>query len=535
MPRETIEQSLPIRKNLSGLISGKKDSLSAKIIRNVVASGLRSVLVAPVPFIMTPIILHKIGTGGYGTWAVFLAISGLTSLADLGMVGTLGKHVAEYYARKDFEALNRLLSTGLVIFVLLALVLSVSLWLGSSLVPAFLFRGSPLQGAELVVLLRFYLIVIGANILTLLFASVASGLQRLDLVNWISAANIYCAAAVSLILLFRGWGLRGLVCGQICAALLSLAAYVVTLRKLLPKAGFSAWNVDLDEARKMFSFSLRLYVTQAAVVIQNQVEKFLLALFAGVAGAGWYDIASDAALKIRALIALVLGPVLPAASELDALQDEKRLEDLYFRAQKYLAFFGMPIVCYVAAVSKRFVELWVGPKLAFLGFPLAVLVAVNFYNLATGPGFLIFAGRGRLRPGMQSALVGIIVNVFLSAGLIYRFGFPGAVFGTATSLVSASTYFLYLFHRDTRYSVLRLLREAYLKPMVISLPLGAAVFLAVRELAASWTGLVALGIGFGIFYVTALLFSRFFDRYDWSKIEGLLPAVRRARETIGLA
>src|SRR5258707_6506447 len=101
-------------KSLSGLISANRDSLSAKMVRIVAASGLRSVLVAPVPFIMTPIILRKIGTAGYGTWAVFLAISGLTSLADLGMVGTLGKHVAEYHARKDFEALNRLLSTGLV-------------------------------------------------------------------------------------------------------------------------------------------------------------------------------------------------------------------------------------------------------------------------------------------------------------------------------------------------------------------------------------------------------------------------------------
>jgi O-antigen/teichoic acid export membrane protein len=513
----------------------KKDSLSAKIIRNVLASGLRSVLVAPVPFLMTPIILRKIGTAGYGTWAVFVAIGGLTSLADLGMVGTLSKHVAEYHARKDSEAMARLLSTGLVIFGLLALVLVSVLWLGGSFVPALLFRGSPLQGAEIVVLLRFFLIVIGANILTLLFASVISGLQRLDLVNWISAANIYCTALVGLILLLRGWGLRGLVCGQVCAAVLSLGMYVVTLRKLLPQTTFRSAHIDIVEAKKMFHFSLRLYVTQAAVAVQNQIEKFLLALFTGVAAAGWYDIASEAALKIRALIALVLGPVLPAASELDALQDEKRLEDLYFRAQKYLACFGIPTACYVAAISTRFVDLWLGPKLAFLGIPLAILLSVNFWNLVTGPGFLINAGRGHLRPGMQSALMGIIVNVLVSVGLIYRWGFAGAVFGTAISIISASTYFLYLFHRDTKYSVVRLIREAYLKPLAISVPLAVAVFLAIGQLSPTWTSLVALGMAFGVLYVAALLSSRFFDQYDWSKIEGLLPAIRRAREILGVA
>jgi O-antigen/teichoic acid export membrane protein len=510
-------------------------ALSSKIIRNVISSGFRSILVAPVPFIMTPIILRKIGTGGYGTWAVFLAISGLTSLADLGMVGTLSKHVAEYHARKDYESLNRLLNTGLAIFAALSIGLASVLWLVCSMVPAILFRGSPLQGADLVVLFRYFLIVIFANILTLLFSSVTSGLQRLDLTNGISTVSIYCAAVIGGVLLFRGWGLRGLVCGQICASVLSLTIYGVALRRLLPWFIPSAMHIDAAEAKKMFHFSLRLYLTQAAVAVHNQIEKFLLALFVGVAAAGWYDIASDVALKIRGLLSLVLGPVLPAASELDAIRDEERIAELYFRTQKYLAFFGIPAVCFVAAISKPFVNLWIGPKLAFLGFPLAVLLLVNFYNLVTGPGFLIFAGRGNLRPGMQSAVAGLILNVVLSFGMIYRFGFAGALLGTSISLGVASTYFLYLFHRQTGYSVKKLFREAYLKPMIISIPLAGLLMLALGARIPSWAALVALGILFFALYVTTLLFSHFFDRYDWSKFESLIPAIRHARRIIPVA
>ncbi len=513
----------------------KSDSLSAKIIRNVISSGVRSFLVAPIPFLLTPVILHKIGTAGYGTWAVFLAFSSLTSLADFGMVGTLSKHVAEFHARKDLAGLNTLLSTGLVIFVLLALGFGIMLWLGSSLLPTVLFRGSPLQPAELGFLLRCYIVVVGANILNLLFASVTSGLQRLDLANWIGAANIYCAALVSLVLLFRGWGLRGLIYGQVCGSLLALVLYVGVIRRLLPHVTFRVSHVEIAEAKRMFSFSLRLYVTQAAGAIHNQLEKLLLALFTGVSAAGWYDIASDVALKIRGLIGLVLGPVLPAASELDALRDERRIEELYFRAHKYLAFVGVPVVCYVTGISTRFVELWIGPNLAFLGLPLAALIWINFYNLVTGPGFFIFAGRGNLRPGLQSALVGIAMNIVLSLGLIYRFGFAGAVFGTAISLVSASSYFLYLFHRDTKYSIVKLILAAYLKPAGISVPLAAALVFLVREKPPSWSGLVILGISFGVLYVTALLFSRFFDRYDWSKLESLVPAMRHARRIIPVA
>src|ERR1700737_4958588 len=102
--------------------------LSAKILRSVLFGGLRSLLVAPVPFLLTPLILSKIGAVGYGTWAVFLAINGMTSLADLGLVGTLSKFVAEHYARRDYVALNRLLNTGLAVFGALSFVVVGLLW-----------------------------------------------------------------------------------------------------------------------------------------------------------------------------------------------------------------------------------------------------------------------------------------------------------------------------------------------------------------------------------------------------------------------
>ncbi|HEY1660300.1 MAG TPA: hypothetical protein VGG14_18245, partial [Candidatus Sulfotelmatobacter sp.] len=179
-------------------------SLGAKIMRSVVFGGLRYVLVAPIPFLMTPLILHKIGVAGYGTWAVFLAINGLTSLADLGLVGTLSKFVAEYYARQDFAALSRLLGSGLALFLLLDLLIGTAVWGASPLLVKRLFHGTTVPSAELIVLLRCFLIVVAANILTQVFASATTGLQRLDLTHMVSAANTIMSAAFAAALLLRG-------------------------------------------------------------------------------------------------------------------------------------------------------------------------------------------------------------------------------------------------------------------------------------------------------------------------------------------
>jgi O-antigen/teichoic acid export membrane protein len=211
------------------------------------------------------------------------------------------------------------------------------------------------------------------------------------------------------------------------------------------------------------------------------------------------------------------------------LNDEQRTKELYYRAHKYLALLGVPIVFYVVAVSHRFVELWIGPNLTMLAFPLSVLLVVNYINLATGPGFLIFAGKGNLRPGIRSAMLGLILNVILSLGLIYKFGFAGAVIGTSVSLITASVYFISLFHGITEYSLFRVFRESYLKTIcgsVVGLSLALTIHPVRRS---SWHGLIETGLVFGAAYVVAILLSRFLDEYDWGKIESIMPIAKRMR------
>jgi O-antigen/teichoic acid export membrane protein len=524
-----------IKEDSARSVANDPAPLGAKIMRSVMFGGMRYLFLVPLPFVMTPLILHRVGVAGYGTWAVFLALNGLTSMADLGLVGTLSKFVAEYYARRDFAALAKLLNSGLTLFLLLDLLIGTALWSASPLLSTRLFHGSTMANTELLILLRCFVIVIGANLLTQLFASVTTGLQRLDLTNIISTVNVLLSSFFGAVLLLRGWGLRGLVYGYIGSGILTIAIYLLTVRRLLPQVTLNPMQFDISEARKMFGYSLQLYITQAAVVVHNQVEKVFLAVLVGVAPVGWYDIASDTALKIRGSIGFILGPVLPAASELHALGDESRMRELYYRSHKYLALCGIPTVCFVVAISGRFIELWLGPSMKMIAIPLSVLLIANFVNLATGPGFFIFAGSGYMKPGIHSAVLGLALNVVLSLGLIYRFGFPGAVIGTSLSLILASCYFLWVFHRRTGYPVSRVARESYLKPLLCS-ALVLSVILAVSSTKAqSWLGLIGMGGIFGVLYSIAILLSHFFDEYDWSKIEGFLPVARHARRISRIA
>jgi O-antigen/teichoic acid export membrane protein len=510
----------------------EKIPLGVKVTRNVIYSGVRLFLLAPLPFLVIPFFLKKLGTSGYGTWAVFMAVSGVTSLADLGLVTTLSKHVAEFYTLKDFGALGRLMSTGLVLYLGIACLLSVTLWVSSPLLIAVLFRGSPVSTPELVSLWHSLILLMFANILTMMFSSVVIGLQRMDLSTGISSLNLLSSAGLSVLFLSWGWGLRGMVYGYVLAGWITLLAFIYAMRRLLPEIRLSLLACRWSVAKEILSFSVKTYVTQVAVVIHNQIEKIYLARFTGVVFVGWYDISSDLALKLRGIPSLVLAPIMPAASELHALSDRGRLAHLYYRTHKYLALLGVPLVVYIVFVSRDFVELWVGPSLSVIAIPLSILLIVNFINLTSGPGLLILVGGGKLRPGLYSAVLGIVLNVTLSLFLIRAYGFQGAVIGTSLSLTIASGFFLYLFHRETGGAFPKVIRTAYLKPIGCSLAVVAVLWTLTHSERSAWSKLVINGIGFGVAYFVLLLLLQFFDSSDLAMVERFVPIPRIARRII---
>ncbi len=520
---------------LARIIEERQSTVAGKIIRNVLSAGLRVLIIGPVPFLLTPYILKKLGTGEYGTWAVFLAAVNLGSLADLGLVGTLSKHVSQYSARGDEAALSRLVNTGLVLFCAIAVGLVAGGGMAADAVARFFFRDSPIPIEELVFLLRCGLILAATNIVTLLFSSILAGLQRVDLTSMGASFNVLLSAVLSAIFLSLSLGIRGLLFANLAGAVTTLLMYAVLARKLLPSVHIGVRYFELAEMRTMFSFSLQFYLTQMAVAVHNQVEKLYLGRLVGVVPAGWYEISADAALKLRAAQGLLLGPLIPAASELAARRDHRRATELYFRAHKYLALLGLPLIAYMVLVADRFIRLWLGPGFEILVTPFRVLLIMNYFNLLTGPGYLILVGSGILRPGVYSAFIGIVLNVVVSFLLIYWYGFPGAVVGTSVSLFVASALFVHLYHRQTGHSFSRLVREAYLKPLACVLVLVLLMRAIVEWRQAGWATLAGHGLLFAVLYFVGVSRMRFFDEFDLGKLQAYFPAGRLLARLIPVA
>ncbi|MGO8787117.1 MAG: oligosaccharide flippase family protein [Terriglobia bacterium] len=508
---------------LTRVFAPEQKAVSHKVVRNTLFSALQNVLVFPIPFLLIPFILGRVGIGEYGVYAVFMTVIGFTSLTDLGMFGTLTKHVAEHYAKGDFVALKRLLDTGLMFYIAISLIMMAGLWVCTGhLLPA-LFRNISTPYPQLRTLWLVMILTMGINFLGAPFSSVVMGLQRMDLSSALGFVSVVSNAILTVAFLSLGWHLRGLLYANLVAAMLSLALVAGSAYRLLPQVPINPFRFDRRVMKEIFSFSWRLYTTQIASVVQSQIEKVYLAWLLGVVPVGWYQIANSAGLKARRLPELLLSPLMAAASELDARGHGEELKELYYRAHKYMAFLSVPTAVAAAVFCRPFVNLWLGPQLSVVAIPLALLVLTNIVIVLTGPGVLISIGQGKLAPAVNSAVSATVLNLVMSFVLIRYYGFPGAVVGTLVSATIGMSIFVYLFHRYTGFPYRRLLTESYLKSLGASLAGSAACLLIRFRRPIGWGGLLLELAVFGVVYFVALILMRFFDAFDLKQAARLLP------------
>jgi O-antigen/teichoic acid export membrane protein len=504
--------------------------LGFKVARGVLSSVLRKLLVAPISLLLVPYTLHKIGVAGYGTWAILSTIISFVWLMDPGLGPTVTKFVAELSGTNNIREIERLLDASCAICLLMSALVSVVVWSCSHWIIGELFRGPAAPTVSAILALwPLVLMCMSTFLMTAPFLSVINGLQRMDLTNLLLVSAEIFSAVVTVVLLFAGLKVAGLLLAQLASSLLLLVGAVVITRRLLPSVVPNPFRCKLAVVRKIGTFSIPLYAGYVMTTLQGQLERLYLARMTGIVPVGWYSVASQGAAKVRRIPDLLLGPVLAAASELDAGRERQKLEELHFRAHKYLALTAVPLVVFAAVSAKALMQIWVGKDLEVVAFAFAVLVIGNLLPQAGSPTYFIMVGRGILRPAVYAALLATVLNVVLSYFFIKKWGFSGAALGTALAMIINTIYFFVACRPYFETPLYQTMRRAYLKPLLCSIA-AASVVPAISLLKLrTWKSLLLEMAAFGLVYVFGLAITRFFDRFDLTSAETHLPFLFRYR------
>lgn len=215
-----------------------------KLVRNALSNVGGTVIGLVVGFVTMPLVVHHLGATEFGLWVLATSLVGYLSVLDLGLSPTLVNAAAALLARDDQAARERLNETASTIFTTYAVlgVLGGAALVGVGTMAGALFQVAPDDLATF----RAVLFVVGLqtamNLPMSVWNGLLSGLQAFHLTNAIGVALTLVRGALTVTLVFAGYGVVAIVGASFVATLGAWAVAWWCVHRRIPglRVGFGS-------------------------------------------------------------------------------------------------------------------------------------------------------------------------------------------------------------------------------------------------------------------------------------------------------
>jgi len=406
-----------------------KRSLAKGVFSNW-AFLLVNVLVA---FWMTPFVVAHLGDTAYGIWALVLQLTGYMGVVDVGLRSALVRFIARLSARKEHDALNRLLSSVLLIYGFFApACVVIGILLSIFVLPHMQVGAAYLRMAQIT-------IVIASGLLAcdFLFATphaILAGLSRWDIINANWIIMILIRTALIILFLKLGFGLVTLAVIQLlCYAVgYSVEVALIRLLRLVPNFRFILHKPDLQEMQPVMQHSWYSLLLRIANRINYEVETIDISAFLPIGQVTFYVIGLRLIEYLRDLLNASTMIVAPVVSSLEAVGDSPQVNTLLVRGTKYSVMIGFLGGVGFLALGRDFIRLWMGSRFeAPSGTVLAILALGVMVSCTQFVSAHVLFGLSKHRINLAWTVVESVLNLGLSIILVRRYGIVGVAAGTA--------------------------------------------------------------------------------------------------------
>jgi O-antigen/teichoic acid export membrane protein len=311
-------------------------------------------IVAATGIVLTPILLARLGTAAFGEWLVVGQVLAILGLLDLGVAAVLPREVALASGTGGGERVPAVAQRATWLVWLQTPVVGLvagGVWAGVS-------AARPELGGPLAVILAAFVVQFPLR----LPGAVLAGLQDQAFCSVIQAGGWLVTTALSVGLVFGGFGLYALAAGWSAGQILACALCWARLRVRHPSATlWSAWP-GREALGEHLRPSLWTATRQLAQLLVYGSDLVILGWLLGPAAVVLYSCSTKLLALLNNQAYLLVTTAVPALGELRATGDRDRL----CRASQALGLAmlvvsgGMGIA--VLAVNAAFTQWWVGPE-----------------------------------------------------------------------------------------------------------------------------------------------------------------------------
>lgn len=456
-------------------------SRGSTLLRSLASSWLGLAVGVVVSFFLSPFVVNKLGAAWYGVWAIAAQFVGYLYLMDFGVRESVIRYTSKYVARRNGNALNRVLSAALAIYgvitVLALIVTGMAVWglpHWFSLEPEFWRDGR--------IAMAFTGLTIAQTFFFNVFNGVVLGLKRWELTNALGIGLNLLRASLIVVSLLGGGSIVAVAAVTFAVALLGGIINAFIALRLLREVSLPFSYVAL-RPRHLVALGRRILGYGFYVIVNNVGEKIITATDAIVAGiflpiqsVTYLAIAGSLVGYLRALLGTSAQIFNPLASELHTLREGSKLTAAFLLGVKICTLITAPIAASFVILGEEFIGLWMGPEFAGPSSPvLTVLALAAFFSAPQYVFSSVLYGMSRHRVIALLRIAEAAANLLLSIVLVKTIGLVGIALGTAIpSAIVVMLVLPVIAGRTVGVGVLQFYENAYVRPILATVPFAAA-------------------------------------------------------------
>ena len=482
-------------------------NLSLNLARNAWSNLLGAAVPALVMLATVPLVVKGLGEASYGVYSLVTAIVGYFAVIDINVTAGSVKYIAEHNARADQDQVIETLSFGLFVYAVIGLLGALGLFGGAAWFITRVFSVPAALVPEAIATLQLAALGFLVGQLQTYLNSVPQSLMRYDISARVEMVFGTLVPLATVAVLMLGYGLFEVVLLRVVAGSVHCALLWRAIRRLVP--GFR-WRWPRARLRnELLGFSAYSFLSRFATLSYAHADKLIIGALVGVTGLAYFTVAATLANRVLGLTFRLSGVLFPAASALAASGELARLDRLYLKATRYVAFLNGAILVLVAVFAYQILRYWMNEDFARHGaLVLAVMALAQFVDSLTSLPSLVNDGMGHPRISglfaVSRALAGLAIVYLGVAG----WGIDGAAWGhLAGSLLFTCGFLAYVHGRTVPTGLGRLLGQGY-APGLLGVALVAVAATTAEQLfdGGAWDFVLILGLTALLLGVHGVLF-----------------------------
>ena len=419
-------------------------------------------------FLMSPFLVRNLGDSVYGVWVLMGSLVGYMGLLDFGLTVSTVKYVAEYRAKGDQSAINKVVTGSLAVYSAVGL-LTLCIGAAASIYFNNIFE-SPLSRNVAAAVVILATINQAVSFPSAVFVGVIRGYQRYDLDAGITTVTIAVRSVLVVVLVRMGYGILALSVVTFTFDVIRMIYLAWWCYRLNPEIKIAREYLELKHLRRLLGYSALVFVIVIAKRMIFFTDSIVVGAFLSTAAVTAYFVGNRLVLYLHSLVSEMVGVLTPAASDLDARNQHGTIKDLVLISTKYTLLLSLPAATIFFVLGGNFIELWMGPAYKSSWSIMIILTAGVLAHLVEMPSHTMLLGRGKHRIVAKLTFAQAIVNLGLSLWLVKPLGLNGVALGTSIPMIVFTAIAIPVYFRYLGIPLGEFARSSLALPLLVQAP-----------------------------------------------------------------